>query len=313
MNNQFAIPYILKEAEKQKVTMINESHYDWRHRFFVTLLLDSLYKEGYKYLCLEALNNPNNINKRQFPTSDDGFYLKEPFMANLARQALKIGYKLIAYEDSTGNIEENLFHSPVDKREYYQALNLYNQYKKDTVSKWLVYAGYSHINKYQFGLGETSTMAKYFYEFSHVNPYSIDQTFYCDIFSNKIGIDSSNNSENYYYLRNEQVKDSTLLKQSNLYIINNINVIPYEKPKAQKGMQEYHIVYQTGKTEIENYFIEVFLKHEYFENKKAVPIYIKRFSENSFDKKIWLPKNDYYLVVRDFNDKLIFENELESN
>ncbi len=305
VNNQFALPEILKEAERQKVMMINESHYDWRHRYFVTLLLDSLYKKGYKYLCMEALINPNEINNRKFPATDDGFYIKEPFMANLARTALKIGYKLIAYEDSTTNLEENLFHSPVDKREYYQALNLYNQYEKDTTSKWLVYAGYSHINKYRFGPQEESTMAKYFHEFSKVNPYSINQTQYCDIFSNKVAVDSSGKGKNYYYLRKDQINDSVLLKQSDLYIINNIHTIPY----AARGVRKYHIHYDNTKGEDSEYFIEIFLKEEYFQNHHAIPIYIKRVSRVIFDKNVWLPENNYYLIVTDENDKIIYQSD----
>ena len=310
VNNQLAIPYILKKADSQKIMMINESHYDWRHRYFVTLLLDSLFKKGYKYFCMEALNNPNNINERKFPISDDGFYIKEPFMANLARKALKIGYKLIAYEDTTTNLEENLFNSSIDKREYYQALNLYNQYKKDTGAKWLVYAGYSHINKLRFGPTEPSTMAKYFSEFSHVNPYSINQTTYCDIFNTKVPIDSSDNDENYYYLRKDQINDSILLKQSDLYIINNMHTIPYEISDTAKGVQKYHIYYNNGKTEDRKYFIEVFLKEEYFQNHHAIPIYIKIDSQNVFDKSIWLPKNNYYLIITDNKDKIIYESNL---
>ena len=313
VDNQPAITKILKEADSQKIIMINESHYDWRHRYFVTLLLDSLYKKGYKYFCMEALQNDKEINKRKFPTSDDGYYIKEPFMANLARTALKIGYKLIAYEDTTDYLEENLFHSSVDKREYYQALNLYNRYKKDTSSKWLVYAGYSHINKLNFSSAEPSTMAKYFYEFSDVNPYSINQTSYCDIFSSKVAFDSSNDDENYYYLRNDQIDDTVLLKQSDLFIINNIDTIPYEKSDTGKNVQEYHIHYQAEKNVNENYFIQVFLRDEYFQNKNSVPLYIKQVSGNVFDKNIWLPQDNYYLIVRDKNDKIVQENELGKN
>jgi hypothetical protein len=310
VDNHFAIPKILKEADSQKVIMINESHYDWRHRYFVTLLLDSLYKKGFKYLCMEALDNEDSINKRKFPTSDDGYYIKEPFMANLARLALKIGYKLIAYEDTTGNLEENLFNSEVDKREFYQASNLYSQYKKDTAAKWLVYAGYSHINKLNFSESEPSSMAKYFYQFSHLNPYSINQTTYCDIFSSKVAFDSFSNRENYYYLRNDQINDSILLKQSDLYIINNIHTISYENLDTSKGLQQYHIHYDRKKNDSTKYFIEVFVQKEYFKNQKAVPVYIKRSSENHFDKNLWLPKNDYYLIITDKYDRIIYRRDL---
>jgi hypothetical protein len=310
VSNQLAFGKVLREAGKQKILMINESHYDWRHRYFVTLLLDSLFKKGYKYLCMEALNNEDSINKRKFPTSDDGYYFKEPFMANLARAALKIGYKLVEYEDTTDNLNASAFNSPVDKREYYQALNLYRQYKKDTLAKWLVYAGYSHTNKLEFSSLEPSTMAKYFSEFSHINPYTINQTTYCDIFSSKVAFDSGHNNENYYYLRNDQIYDSTLLKQSDLYIINNIHTIPYEKPGTNNSFQKYYIHYDIGKTENRKYFVKVFLTEEYLQNRHSIPIYIKRISEGAFYKNIWLPKNNYYLAITDEKDKIIYEHDL---
>lgn len=308
VDNQLAIPKILEEATHQKVIMINESHYDWRHRYFVTLLLDSLFKKGYKYLCMEALGNEEDINKRNFSTSDDGYYLKEPFMANLANTALKIGYKLIEYEDTTSDLDAYLFNSPVDKREYNQALNLYRRYKKDTAAKWLVYAGYSHINKSSFSSVESSTMAKYFFELSHVDPYSINQSFYCDIFNTKVPVDPSGTGENYYYLRKDQISDSTLLQQSNLYIINNIDSIPYEKPGNIDGVGKYHIHYNSGRNE--NYFIQVFLKENYFRNHHSVPVYLKRSSEDIFDKNVWLPNNNYYLIVTDENDQMIYNDDL---
>jgi hypothetical protein len=310
VDNQLAIPKILKEADSQKIIMINESHYDWRHRYFITLLLDSLYKKGFKYLCMEALDNEDNINKRKFPTSDDGYYFKEPFMANLARIALKIGYKLIAYEDTSGNLEKDLFNSEVDKREFYQASNLYSHYKKDTAAKWLVQAGYSHINKLKFSESEPSSMAKYFYQFSHVNPYSINQSTYCDIFSSTVAFYSSNNSENYYYLPDDQIKDSILLKQSDLYIINNVHTIPYERLDTSKDFRQYHIHYDRKENDCTKYFVKVFLQVEYFKNRSAVPVYVKRVSEDNFDKKIWLPENNYYLIVTDKNDRIIYRSDL---
>lgn len=310
VNNQLAIPKILEKAGSQKIMMFNESHYDWRNRYFVILMLDSLFKKGYKYLCMEDLNYSDSINERQFPTSKTGYYFKEPFMGSLARTALKIGYKLIAYEDTIDNIDSYSFNSPVDKREYYQALNLYRQYKKDTAAKWIVYAGYSHINKSSFSETEQSTMAKYFYEFSHINPFSINQSTYSDIFSSTVPIDSSTNRENYYYLRNDQINDSALLKQSDFYIINNIDIIPYESLDTSKGFQKYHIRYDKGKSENQKYFIQVFLKDEYFQDRHAIPVYIKRASENIFERNIWLPKNNYYLVVADKNDKSLYESDM---
>lgn len=145
-----------------------------------------------------------------------------------------------------------------------------------------MFAGYSHINKLKFSAVESSTMVKYFYHFSGVNPYSINQTTYCE----------------------------TLLEQRDLYVINNIHTIPYEKPDSEKDIQEYHIQYKREKNNNDEYFTEVFLKDEYFQNHCSVPIYIKRAAENIFDKSIWFPQNKYYLIVTDKKDRKIYESNL---
>ena len=69
------------------------------------------------------------------------------------------------------------------------------------------------------------------------------------------------------------------------------------------------IHYDKEKREVE-YFIKVFLKEEYFQTHHAIPIYIKRTSKNVFDKNIWLPRNSYYLIVTDENDKILFKSDL---
>lgn len=311
INGQLAIPKILMKADKQKILMFNESHYDWRHRYFVTLMLDSLYKKGYKYLCLETLQRPDSINKRGFPVLGDGYYVKEPFMGNLARSALNIGFKLIAYEDTTDIMRVNLFNSLIDKREYTQALNLYRQYKKDTAAKWIVLAGYSHINKESFNASEKSTMAKYFYELSGIEPFSINQSLYSDISNTKLAWDSSGTLDNYYYLRDDQVNDSILLKQSDLFIINNIKYIPFEKNNPLYGWKEHNIRYESGIQDKE-YAIKVYLKNEYLQSQDPVPIYIDRTSIILYQKKIWLPAGKYYLIVTDKNDQLLLQSDLKS-
>lgn len=143
-----------------------------------------------------------------------------------------------------------------------------------------MFTRYSHINKLKFSAVESSTMVKYFYHFSGVNPYSINQTTYCE----------------------------TLLEQRDLYVINNIHTIPYEKPDTEKDIQEYHIQYKREKNNNDEYFTEVFLKDEYFQNHHSVSIYIKRAS--ALIKVSGLPQNKYYLIVTDKKDRKIYESNL---
>jgi hypothetical protein len=134
VNDEDAIERVIEIAKTQKMLMINESHYDYRHRLFVTLLLDSLYQIGYRNLCIEDRSiSPTN---KLLPSKSDGYYVAEPFMANLIRQAIKIGFSIHGFDTSANSIQE---------REAGQGANLYKLYSKDPNDKWLVLAGWSHI------------------------------------------------------------------------------------------------------------------------------------------------------------------------
>jgi len=84
----------------------------------------------------------------------------------LVRTALKIGYKVVAYE---AEIRISYL------RERGQAQNLYDQILvKDPKAKIFVYAGYDHIAK-GGEKDEGKFMAQFFKDVSKINPYSINQ------------------------------------------------------------------------------------------------------------------------------------------
>ena len=315
VHDQQALNKVFEAAGKNKILMINESHYDWRHRYFVTFLLDSLYRMGYRYLAMEALKNDETLLKENYlVTTKTGYYFKEPFMANLARTALQKGFSLVPYEDVTTEKDVERFNSSVDKREYNQALNLYRHYKKDSTAGWLVLAGYSHINKESFSQKEPYSMARYFLKLSGIEPYSINQSTYSDIFSSKVPFDSISQSPSYFYLKPNQIQDSLLLKQADLYIINNLKETPYENNQATfTDFKKYFI--KNDKVPIGNDQLiwKVFIKQEYIQNKEAIPIYIRRTVREDFKNILWLPENTYYLVVTDENDQVLFEGEVDKS
>lgn len=78
--------HIIACAEEAKVIMINEAHHNVSHRIFTTSLLEDLYKKGFRYLALEALEDKTNeINKRKYPLSNSGTYIVEPTFGELTR------------------------------------------------------------------------------------------------------------------------------------------------------------------------------------------------------------------------------------
>lgn len=109
---QSAIDVIAKAAKNYKVVITNEAHYQPQNRVFTSLLLDTLYKEGFRYLCVEDLSKDDTVykskedtqlNSRKYPIKTTGFYMDEPQYGNLVRHALKLGYTLVPYEYYASN------------------------------------------------------------------------------------------------------------------------------------------------------------------------------------------------------------------
>lgn len=292
-NNKFmvdgdAIDKVCEIAKAQKMLMINESHYDFRHRLFVYLLLDSLYKRGYKNLCLEALNSSSN---NLYIKKEDGTYIIEPFFASLIRKAKEIGFNVYGYDTSAASIPE---------REYGQAKNLYHLYLKDPNHKWVVLAGYAHINKRYFSSDSKSAL-QFFTQLAGFAPYSINQSLLSDIYDQRYSIADS--SVGYYAVDTS----SYIYKngQADLYIINNIKKHPFEAPFTSIApyLKKYIIDVPQNINSSENIFI--YVKNELDELKdSAIPVYI-RTAKKSEPSVLQLPQNDYVGVIVDNNGKQV--------
>jgi len=167
-----ALPYIAKQAANRSILMINEDHTQPKHRLLTYNLLDTLYKLGYRYLAAETLAaNDSSILNLKYP----GAYTPEPNMANMLKKAVRLGYKLIAYE-STDTTEYNSRHPfyADNLRELEQARNLYQIFVKDSKAKVLVHAGHGHIWKRTDD--DLIPMAKYFSIISGIDPFCVNQS-----------------------------------------------------------------------------------------------------------------------------------------
>ena len=164
-----ALDYIPQLAKNYRVVFLNEAHNIALTRTLTVRLLKPLREEGFNVFAVETLY-PNDIaalNKRGYPIATSGFYTREPIYAEMVRTALKLGYRVVAYEadaDHTG-----------DAREAQQAENLWKILKADPNAKIVVNAGYAHIQKAGQFLGADS-MAEHFVKDSGITPLSIEQT-----------------------------------------------------------------------------------------------------------------------------------------
>ena len=90
----------------------------------------------------------HDLNQRGYPIAKTGFYSVEPIYGEMVRTALKLGYKVVAYDAENAGVG--------DPRERAGAENLYSQvFKKDPNARLVVNAGFAHVQKTGKYLGGT--------------------------------------------------------------------------------------------------------------------------------------------------------------
>lgn len=172
--NQFqaknAKDYIINRSQKERVIIINEAHNNSRHRVFTTSLLKGLYKNGYRYLGIEALED-TLVNSRKFANLESGsLYLRESQYSNLIKEALHIGFILFDYEYTYAKGKTG------KDREIEQAENIAKMMAKHPNDKFLIHCGYDHLNEGIPGISNwEKAMAARLDDITGVNPFTIDQ------------------------------------------------------------------------------------------------------------------------------------------
>lgn len=101
----------------RQVVFFNEAHNIPLTRTLTVAMLPALRREGFDYLAVETLyDDDTHLARRGYPTALSGFYINEPIYGEMVGSALKLGFKVVAYEsDQPGT---------PDARERAQAHNL---------------------------------------------------------------------------------------------------------------------------------------------------------------------------------------------
>jgi hypothetical protein len=165
-----ALEYIAQRAKNRRVVFVNEAHNIALTRTLTVRLLKPLRQEGFNVFAVETLYHGQikALNQRGYPVADSGFYTRGPIYAEMVRTALKLGYRVVAYE-------ADRYHTG-DAREAQQASNLWKILKNNPNAKLLVNAGYAHIKKTGAFLGDEQSMAEHFIKDSGLDPLSVEQT-----------------------------------------------------------------------------------------------------------------------------------------
>lgn len=149
-----AVRAILGASAGHRLILLNEEHLSSAQRAFANQLLEGLYRQGYRYLAIEALREPGDrIQKRGYPVvAGSGLYTRDPSLGDLIRRAIALGFKLLPYDlDVTAGLPLPDDKSPVDatnRREKAQAQSIFDQtFATDPGAKVVVYGGRHHIGE----------------------------------------------------------------------------------------------------------------------------------------------------------------------
>lgn len=175
--------YILEQSKSHEILMINENHFLPEHRHFATSLLADLYANGYRYLALEALSMAGEgvaydteINTRPYPKKLSGFYAKEPEMGNLIREANKLGFVILGYDEGSA------YGYSGGERESRGAANITKQLKDlGQDGKLLVFCGWNHIKEGEAGSYWGYALAERLREVTGHDPFTVNQSQYSEM------------------------------------------------------------------------------------------------------------------------------------
>jgi hypothetical protein len=164
-----ALEAIPELAKGYRAVFFNEAHNVPLTRTLTVQLLSKLRQEGFNYFAAETLyQTDTKLQSRGYPIKDSGFYTEEPICAEMVRTALKLGFKVVAYEATSDAIG--------DAREREQANNVYREvFKADPNAKLVLDAGYAHIQKSGKFL-DGSSMAEYLHKLSGIDALTVEQT-----------------------------------------------------------------------------------------------------------------------------------------
>ena len=210
-----ALAAIVARAKRTRVVMLDEDHLSPRDRLFGLQVARALRPLGYTVLAAEALTRDKDdavslakmqqLSKDGYVRHSNGYYLDDPVFADFFRQAMAMGYRLVAYE-SAGFTDEKTDEARSDRREQEQAENIVRRalvaYPN---AKVLIYGGRHHAAKAPINDPKTKErhwMAERLKRLSGIDPLVIDQV--------ELGeMPADRQDVNLYALVSGKVKDET--------------------------------------------------------------------------------------------------------
>lgn len=280
---------ILRQTVGKQVVMFNMAHHRPEHAYFVDQLLDRFHNQGFTHLALEALGDSSVLMKRGFATMDDGFYVRDPTMANLINRAIALGFQIIGYE--SGSVD----------REQGQAKNIVDQtFKVKKDCKLIVLAGYAHIDEFM----KPKRMAAFFQEMTGIDPFTIDQTKLMSSFYNDMKVDDR---EDVYLYTNTNLANGT-----DLLLWNNINMLSKPVGLIRNHLPKEINIGLPDSLEVIDSLISVlvFNQSNYLKNRNVSPIHVTILKSKNRDHLIKLFPGKYLIQYLGKNKEPLYSKEL---
>ena len=306
-----ASKYIIEEAKKNQIVIINEAHHNSFHRLFTKSLLEDLFANGYKFIGFEALSYKDDLdslqNIRKYPIQKTGYYVKDPQFGNLIREAIEIGFNIFPYE--TTNEE-----SDGKTREIDQAKNIQKIINENPNQKFIIHCGFDHVLEGTHKSWEKA-MAERLKEYSGINPLTINQVAYSEksksqynspilkamnITESSVFVDKNNNPLKYQ--RNDAYADIAVFHPNTEYLDNRPNwLFDYGNENVAISLSNIQIDFPV--------MVLAYKKGE--DLKLAVPIDISEVENRADDCHLGLKKGIYNIVITNGKESVKFEQSVK--
>lgn len=279
---------VLRQTAATSLVLFNENHVLPKGRYWLRSLLPALYQQGFRYLALEALGDDADLPRRGYPTLSSGFYLREPQLANLVRDALALGFTLVPYETLD------------DDREQGQAQNLWRRsLGQDPHAKVVVLAGFGHIDE---RVGSGKSMAKWLHELSGLNPLTINQT-------DLEALVSTTGEEGVFFAHEHDAAPPLRHYMTNdLYVLNNLS--SYDKGNGNGVVTAQPVTIAVPADSLmrdQAFALLVYVRAEYRAVPNPVPVWV-RLSQVSHHQAFLRP-GQYVSVAKDGGGRILWRTE----
>lgn len=288
---QNARDHILERAKTEQLIIINEAHHNPMHRRFTASLLKDLYRQGYRYLGLEALED-STTNARNYAIKESGYYTNEPEFGNLIYEARKQGFILFRYEaaeDKNGK-----------EREIEQAQNIKQFIQQHPDGKVIIHCGFDHVYEGEVRNWEKA-MAGRLKEYTSIDPFTIDQVKFSEKSSPELShyfVYASNSTAAFVLTdpKDGVFRGITTPPQTDLTVIHPISQYKQGRPNWRAaGRKAYWLPKKKIKSGV--YPMQV-LAYRAGEEANGIPADIIELESAADKKPLLLPPGQYVLVLR---------------